>query len=235
MRALIVDDEAPARARLARMLAAIDGWEAVGEANDGVDALTAAATATPDVVLLDIRMPRMDGIETARHLAALDTPPAIIFTSAYDEYALAAFDAHAVAYLLKPVRAERLADALARACRPTRAQLGALREAAPRRHIAARVGERLELLPIDRVLAFVADSKYVSARHAGGELLLDETLKELEHEFADAFVRVHRNTLVAIDHVESFDGVSIAVRGLSAPVEVSRRHTADVRRRLRGR
>ena len=224
------------------MLAAIDGWEAVGEANDGVDALTAAATATPDVVLLDIRMPRMDGIETARHLAALDTPPAIIFTSAYDEYALAAFDAHAVAYLLKPVRAERRVgakddfedegglrgDAARRRARiegigdygedGPGALRGALREAAPRRHIAARVGERLELLPIDRVLAFVADSKYVSARHAGGELLLDETLKELEHEFADAFVRVHRNT-----------------RGHSAPVEVSRRQTAEVRRRLRGR
>ena len=235
MRALIVDDEAPARARLARLLAAVDGWESAGEAQDGVDALAAAERANPDVVLLDIRMPRMDGIEAARHLAALETPPAIIFTSAYDEYALAAFDAHAVAYLLKPVRAERLAEALGHACRPTRAQLGALRTAAPRRHLAARVGERLELLPVDRVLAFVADSKYVAARHADGELVLDETLKDLEQEFLDAFVRVHRNTLVALDHVESFDGARVVVRGLAAPVEVSRRHAADVRRRVRGR
>lgn len=235
MRALIVDDEAPARARLMRLVSALDGWEVAGEAGDGLDALSQVSAVNPDVVLLDVRMPRMDGMEAARHLAALDTPPAVIFTTAYDEYALAAFDANAVAYLLKPVRGDRLEDALRRACRPSRAQLGALNAGAPRRHLAARIGERLQLIPVARVRAFSADNKYVVARHPEGELVLNETLKELEQEFAGAFIRVHRNTLVAVDHVESFDGERVVLAGIGEPVEVSRRHTAALRRLLRGR
>lgn len=235
MRALIVDDEAPARARLARLVEAIDGWQIVGEAADGLDALAQVSSVNPDVVLLDVRMPRMDGLETARHLAALDTPPAVIFTTAYDEYALAAFDAHAVAYLLKPVRGDRLADVLHHACRPSRAQLGALQTGTPRRHLAARIGERLQLVPVARVRAFAADNKYVVARYPDGELVLNETLKELEQEFSDAFIRVHRNTLVATEHVESFDGERVTLAGIDAPVEVSRRHAAALRKFLRGR
>lgn len=234
MRLLIVDDEMPARARLVRMVAALDGWEIAGEAADGVEALDLVPKLAPDAVLLDVRMPRMDGLETARHLAALETPPAVVFITAFDEYALAAFDANAVAYLLKPVRAERLAAALARAQRPTRAQLGAIRAAAPRRHLVARIGERLELLAVEAVRSFVADNKYVAARHAGGELLIDETLKDLEHEFGERFLRVHRNALVAIDHVERLDGNTLHLRGDGQALTVSRRHLADVRRRLRG-
>ncbi len=234
MRALIVDDEAPARARLARLVEALDGWEVAGEAADGIDALTQVASVNPDVVLLDVRMPRMDGMEAARHLAALDTPPAVIFTTAYDEYALAAFDANAVAYLLKPVRGDRLEAALQRACRPSRAQLGALNAGAARRHLAARIGERLQLVPVARVRAFSADSKYVVARYPDGELVLNETLKELEHEFAGAFIRVHRNTLVAAEHVESFDGERVTLAGMDAPIDVSRRHAPALRRFLRG-
>lgn len=235
MRALIVDDEAPARTRLARLIEALDGWVVAGEAADGLAALDQVSAVNPDVVLLDVRMPRMDGMEAARHLAALDTPPAVIFTTAYDEYALAAFDANAVAYLLKPVRGDRLSAALQRACRPSRAQLGALSTGAPRRHLAARIGDRLQLVPVARVCAFSADNKYVVARYPDGELVLNETLKELEHEFANAFIRVHRNTLVAVEHVESFDGERVTLAGIDAPIEVSRRHTAALRKFLRGR
>ena len=234
MRALIVDDEAPARARLARLLADVGGWQCAGEATDGVEALAAVEAATPDVVLLDVRMPRMDGLEAARHLAELATPPAVIFTTAFDEYALDAFDANAVAYLLKPVRADKLADALRRAVRPSRAQLSGLRPRLPRRHLASRVGERLVLVPVDEVRALVADNKYVVARHPGGELVLDESLKELEAEFAGTFLRVHRNALVALAHVAEFDGERVVLRGLAEPVEVSRRHAGAVRRTLRG-
>jgi two-component system, LytTR family, response regulator AlgR len=238
MRLLVVDDEPPARERLVRMVAELDDWEVAGEAGDGVAALAMIPRTAPDAVLLDVRMPRMDGIEAARHLATLTTPRAVVFTTAYDEYALAAFDANAVAYLLKPVRAERLADALARAQRPTRAQLGAIEARAPRRHLAARIGERRELVPVERVRCFVADSKYVVARHPAGELLLDETLKDIEREFGERLLRVHRNALVAVDHVErldTHDGAGrVHLRGDPQPLEVSRRHLADVRRRLRG-
>ncbi len=159
------------------------------------------------------------------------------FTTAYDEYALAAFEAHAVAYLLKPVRAEKLAAALEHARQPNRAQLGAATRA-PRRHISARIRDRIELVPVASVRCFVADQKYVVARHDEGELLISDTLKELEGEFADRFIRVHRNALVAIDRIERLEGgdgeTRIHLRGDDRPVEVSRRHLPAVRKRLRG-
>lgn len=226
MQILIVDDEAPARARLARLVADA-GHTVVGEAADGVAALEAVQELAPQVLLMDVRMPGMDGIEVARHLAELDTPPAVVFTTAYDEYALAAFDAAAVAYLLKPVRAERLADALDRAARPTRAQITVART-----HLSSRVGDRLLLVPVQSVRCLLADSKYVTARHEKGELVLDETLKALESEFPDRFLRVHRNALVAVEHVERLEGNRVFLRGDPEPLEVSRRHGAEVRRRL---
>lgn len=239
MRLLVVDDEAPARERLLRMVEALEDWEVVGEAADGIAALEQLAHTAPDAILLDVRMPRMDGIETARHLAALDTPPAVIFTTAFDEYALAAFDANAVAYLLKPVRADLLARALARAKRPTRAQLASIETTGPRRHLAARIGERIELVPVDSVSSFVADNKYVVAHHARGELVLDDTLKDLEQEFAQRFVRVHRNALVAVEAVEGLESRPngsglLHLRTGGDPLEVSRRHLGEVKRRLRG-
>ncbi len=235
MRLLVVDDETPARSRLVRIAGGLPDCEVVGEAANGIDALEAVGRLTPDVVLLDVRMPRMDGIEVARHLAELTTPPAVIFATAYDEYALAAFDAHAVAYLLKPVRAEKLAEALEHARQPNRAQLGTA--AAPRRHISARVRERLELVPVETVRCFVADQKYVIAKHDNGELLITDTLKELEREFTARFIRIHRNALVALDYIEHLDTTDgdarIRLRGGDAPLEVSRRHLAAVRKRLR--
>lgn len=226
MQILIVDDEAPARARMARLVANA-GHTVVGEAADGVAALEAVQALAPQVVLMDVRMPGMDGIEVARHLAELDMPPAVVFTTAYDEYALAAFDAAAVAYLLKPVRAERLMDAIERAARPTRAKLTVART-----HLSSRVGDRLLLVPVQSVRCLLADSKYVTARHNEGELVLDETLKALESEFPDRFLRIHRNALVAVEHVERMEGNLVYLRGDSEPLEISRRHGAEVRRRL---
>lgn len=238
MRILIVDDEAPARARMARLLGEISVGQMVGEAADGVEAIKLVEAYQPDVVLLDVRMPRMDGLETARHLGNMDTPPAVIFTTAYDEYALAAFDTNAVAYLLKPVRADKLEDALKRAARPTRAQLESLRKRHQRLHLSSRIGERLALVPVASVSAFIADQKYVSAYHDGGELLINDTLKELEQEFSERFLRIHRNALVAVDRVVSLEtlnkgGGLIQIRGHDAPLEVSRRHLVEVKRRLR--
>lgn len=237
MRLLIVDDEAPARARLARIVGDLSGHEVVGEAANGVDALDAVSRVNPDVVLLDVRMPRMDGIEVAGHLAEHTMPPAVIFTTAYDEYALAAFDAHAVAYLLKPIRAEKLAAALEHARQPTRAQLGAATRT-PRRHVSARIRDRIELVPVASVRCFVADQKYVVARHDEGELLITDTLKDLEREFAERFIRIHRNALVAVDRIDRLEGgdgeARVHLRGDEHPVEVSRRHLPAVRKRLRG-
>ena len=239
---MIVDDEAPARERLRSLLGAIPGVEVVGEAGNGHEALALWERAPADVVLLDMRMPVMEGLETARHLAALEHPPAVIFTTAYDEFAVEAFDTHAIAYLMKPVRGEKLAAALASAGQLNRVQLTRIAAEPPvsaRRHIAARVRDKLHVVPVDKVLCFIADQKYVTVCHADGELLIDESLKDLEQEFTGRFLRVHRNALVAIgqvDHLEKDDAghFQVHLRGRVQPIEVSRRLVADVRERLRG-
>src|SRR5512143_2757970 len=152
MRALIVDDEAPARERLRRLLGDLSDVVVVGEAANGSEALSACAALDPDVVLLDIRMPGMDGIETARHLNALDEPPALIFTTAYDEYALEAFENQAVGYLMKPVRLEKLERALRHAARVAGPQLARLADQAQlgkrRTQICTRLGDQLRLVPV---------------------------------------------------------------------------------------
>ncbi len=239
MRILVVDDEALARRRLAALLAAEDGHAVVGEAGSGEECLAMVAKHRPDVVLLDIRMPGMDGIETARHLAALSEPPAVIFVTAYDTFAIEAFDAQAVGYLLKPVRGERLAEALRRAARPTRPQLAALTGSASarRRRIAAKLGDTLRLIPVDTIRYFQADQKYVTVHHAGGADLIDEALKELEAEFREDFVRIHRNALVALRFVVALERdaqgqLCARLDGIPEPLAVSRRHAPEARRRM---
>ena len=239
MKLLIVDDEAPARERLKSLLREQPGVEVVGEAGNGREALELWERTQADAVLLDIRMPVMDGLETARHLATLERPPAVIFTTAYSEFAVEAFDAHAIAYLLKPVRAEKLAAALAAASRVNRVQLTQLAAGAPaRRHICAKLRDKLHVVPVENVLCFIADQKYVTVCHSGGELLIDESLKDLEQEFGARFLRVHRNALVAVAQVERLEKdeaghLQVYLRGRGEPLEVSRRLVSEVRERLR--
>ena len=241
LKVLIVDDEPPARERLRSLLAEIADVEVIGEAVNGHEALQETHDLAPDVVLLDVRMPGMDGLEAARHLNVLEEPPAVIFTTAYDQYAVEAFDAHAVGYLLKPVRKEQLAASLARAGRVTRAQLQRLAAAAGaerRSHIAARHREGLRLIPIDEVQYFLADQKYTTVRHVNGEDLIEDSLRLLESEFGAAFVRIHRNALVGVKYLERIERNAdgqyfVRLRGCEAPLQVSRRMAGELKERFR--
>jgi two-component system, LytTR family, response regulator AlgR len=240
LRVLVVDDEPLARERLSHLVEELPDVELAGVAANAEEALLLAGRLRPEVVLLDIRMPGMDGLEAAHHLARMPEPPAVIFTTAYDQHALAAFDAQAAGYLLKPVRPEKLREALERARRPTRAQLARIAEspAGPRTRIAVRARDELRLIPIENVLCFIAEQKYTTLRHAGGEELIEESLKSLEEEFAARFVRVHRNSLAAVAHIEGLERDAeghhlVRLRGGST-LAVSRRLAADVARRLRG-
>jgi two-component system response regulator AlgR len=222
------------------MVAALDGYEVVGEAANGRLALSQAQLLQPDLVLLDIRMPGMDGLETARHLSELEAPPAVIFCTAYEEHAVQAFDLQAVCYLLKPVRRENLGSALDKAQRVNKAQLAALGGGQPsgRSHISARTRRGIELVPVDDVRYFQADQKYVTVRFGAGEVIIDETLRELEEEFGELFLRIHRNSLVGTRHIESLERVGpgqsrIRVKGVCEPLDVSRRHLAAVRKFVR--
>lgn len=243
MKVLIVDDEAPARDRLRQLIEDSGKHEIVGEAGHGQEALDIAARVGPEVVLLDIRMPGMDGIETAHHLNIFDTPPAIVFTTAYDEYAIDAFEANAIGYVLKPVRGERLERALAQAARLTSAALFDVGKQSgiseQRRHVCTRIQGELKLIPVSDVFYFVADQKYVSVVHKHGRDLIDDPLKSLEQEFTDQFVRIHRGALVALKAVDALkkdeEGrTQVMLRDCDDDdLFVSRRHAADVKRRLK--
>jgi two-component system response regulator AlgR len=237
LRVLIVDDEPPARERLRSMLLEFGEFEIAGDAGNGEQALDQVDKLVPDIVLLDVRMPGIDGLEVARHLATLPEPPAVIFTTAFDEYALEAFDSQAVAYLLKPIRAEKLKAALAKAGRLTRPQLQqvatAVREPAHRSHIGVRGRDGLKLIPIEEVLCFHADQKYTTVKHQKGEDLIEDSLKTLEEEFAAQFVRIHRNALVNTRYLERIARDTggqhfVHLRGLPEPLEVSRRMAGDL-------
>ncbi len=244
MRVLVVDDEPPARDRLRQLLDDTGVHQVVGEAGNGLEALEVAARENPDVVLLDIRMPGMDGIEAARHLNQGDAPPAVVFTTAYDEYAIEAFEANAIGYVLKPVRRERLEQALAQAARLTGEALVKISEdpeiSGERKHLCVRLHDELRLIPVADVHYFVADQKYVSVVHQGGRDLIEDSLRSLESEFADRFVRIHRGAVVAVDAIDSLkrddDGrmrVILRIDTGDDELVVSRRHLADVKRRLK--
>lgn len=242
IRVLIADDEAPARARLRDLIADCADTmpvEIVGEASNGREALEAVSAHKPDVVLLDIRMPEIDGIEAAEHLLKLETPPAVIFTTAYDSYALKAFEVNAIDYLLKPIRGERLAAALDKAKALTATRLDALKAAAgkARTHLSITDRGRIVLVPIQDVAYLKAELKYVTVRTPEKEYLIEESLSRLEQEFGSRFVRVHRNCLVARDYVTGFkrvhdadedgenagSGWVVMLRGIAEMPPVSRR------------
>ncbi len=247
MRVLIVDDERPARERLRQLVDEIDGYEVAGEAENGSAAIELASTLEPDIVLLDIRMPGLDGIEAAHHLNAADEPPAIVFATAYDEYAIEAFDARAIGYVLKPVRRAKLEAALEQASRLARATLSDVANApgmeSRRNHVCVQTGERLRLIALDDIDYFRADQKYVAVHHTDGVSLISESLKSLEEEFAERFVRIHRSALVALSRIETLEKSAegqyrVMLRRHSQHDDdaliISRRHVAEVRRRLKG-
>jgi two-component system response regulator AlgR len=240
LRILVVDDEPLARERVISLLEELAVGEVVGAAANGLEALAKVAELGPDVVLLDIRMPGMDGLEAARHLAKREDPPAVLFTTAYDDHALEAFDASAVDYLLKPIRRDRLQRGLQRAQVVEDARLLQLNRTggtlAPRTQLSASRLGRLELVPIVDVRFLVAEHKYVTAGWPGGELVLDESLANLEREFADTFLRIHRNALIAPAHVSelksSAGGHVLVMTDVERELKVSRRHISAVRARL---
>ena len=237
LRVVVADDEAPARSRIRDLLedcAASLALQVVGEAANGHQLLELLQRTPADVVLLDIRMPEMDGIEAAQHIQKLAEPPAVIFTTAYDSYALKAFELHALDYLVKPIRLRRLYDALTRGRSMTPLSLDVLQQIAPeaRRHLSVQERGRVVLVPVDKILYMRAELKYVTIRTAEREHLLEESLVRLEQEFRDRFVRIHRSCLVAREYVDRFErsgedsaegGWVVLLHGLDERLPVSRR------------
>jgi two-component system, LytTR family, response regulator AlgR len=236
LRVFIVDDEPPARNRLRDLLNDCSeqlALDVVGEAGNGREALDKLTEIAADVVLLDIRMPQMDGIELAQHLNKLPKPPVVIFTTAYDAYAIKAFDLHAIDYLLKPIRLGRLFEALNRARVAVPVQTEVLRDLLPepRKNLSIHERGKIHLIPIEQVLYLRAELKYITVRTAEREYLLEESLTELEKEFATRFVRIHRNSLIAKDAIAGFEkggdegesGWMVKLKGLDDLLAISRR------------
>lgn len=238
MKVLIADDEAPARARLAALLvAAGPEYEVVAQAANGAQVLAKCEQHAVDLILLDIRMPGMDGIQAALTLAESPGAPAVVFVTAYDEHALAAFEANAIDYLLKPVRPERLLRALDKASALNRDQRDALAQAEG--YLSASYRGGILRIPAGEVIFLRADSKYVEVWHPQGMALSEESLRTIEERLPGLFLRVHRNALVAPDRVRELrkgtaGGLLLLLHGCEEPVEVSRRHAPEVRRILRG-
>ncbi|MEB3766805.1 LytTR family DNA-binding domain-containing protein [Acinetobacter sp. MD2] len=247
MKILICDDEPLAIARLSRLVTQL-GHEVVATAENGAAVQALVEQLQPDVILLDIQMPELDGLTCAKNLAHLAFKPAIIFCTAFDQHALAAFQAQAQAYLLKPIAKQDLEQALAHIIQPTQAQRSQFGTTEPntrlttqttpqRQFITARSHRGVELIPIDGIYYFLADQKYVSVRHAQGLVLIDETLKELEIEFAQKFIRIHRNALVSIHDLDGLENLGagqyqVRFRHIDEKLAVSRRHLADLREKL---
>ncbi|MFZ2552885.1 LytR/AlgR family response regulator transcription factor [Psychrobacter urativorans] len=242
MRIVVCDDEPLARERLVRIVQE-SGHQVVAQATTGKEAINAVKEQQPDVILLDIRMPEMDGVNCAQGLNKLQHPPAIIFVTAYDHYAIIAFKANAIGYLLKPANKDELLEALSKAKNLNAAQLNEIRKledptARPiREHIAARTHRGVELIKLEDIYYFTADQKYVKVRHKEGVVLIDDTLKELEQEFGDRLFRVHRNAIINLsflDYLETVDSGQYQVRfkGIDENLAVSRRHLPALREKI---
>ncbi len=243
LKIIIVDDEHPARNRLRELLEDCRGelpHRVAGEAANGVEGLKAVAAAEADVVLVDIQMPEMSGIEFARHLQVLERPPAVIFVTAHDRYAVEAFEVNAVDYLTKPVRAARLLAALKKAASGARLARGVLEsiDPAPRRYFSVAERGRVTLVPVSEVIYLRAELKYVTLRTRDREHLVEESLTQLEREFGGVFVRIHRNCLVARRLIRGVEqgaetegeiGWSVILEGCEEKLPVSRRQWAQVK------
>lgn len=240
IRIFIADDETPARERLKELLGDIAAelpTEVVGEARNGLETLERLPESGADVLLLDIQMPGMDGLEVARHLAALADPPAVMFVTAHDRHAVEAFELNALDYLMKPVRAERLAAALRKASAPSREQLAKAAQNA-REYISVAERNRISLVPVRDILYLRAEQKYVTVRTKAREHLIEEPLVALEREFAATFIRIHRNCLVARAAIRGFERGAggdedphwvVLIEGLDEKLPVSRRQWSQVR------
>jgi two-component system response regulator AlgR len=232
VRILIADDEPLARARLTALLRDCDGAEVVASVGDGEAALAACAETRPDLLLLDIAMPGLDGLGVARRLTSLSQRPQLVFCTAYEEHALAAYELRAADYLLKPVRLERLRDALARA--------DALRQraAASGATLLVQVHGAPVRIPLAEVSHLSADDKYVTVHREAGDALTEQSLKAIEEAFPNRFVRVHRGCLIPVERLlglrRDADGtVRALIAGSEATPEVSRRNLPAVRKWLR--
>jgi len=236
LRIFIADDEAPARERLRELLGDIAAelpTEVVGEARHGLEALERIPASGAQVLLLDIQMPGMDGLEVARHLAALERSPTVVFVTAHDRHAVEAFELNALDYLLKPVAAARLAAALRKAAGGAAAGREQLARAAERARAYLSVAERnrIVLVPVRDIVFLRAEQKYVTLRTREREHLIEESLIALEREFAERFVRIHRNCLVARAAVRGFEktgegeeaGWQVVLEGIAERLPVSRR------------
>jgi two-component system, LytTR family, response regulator AlgR len=240
LKVFIADDEEPARERLKTLLGDIAAQvpaQVVGEARNGVQAIELVPPSGAQVLLLDIQMPGMGGLEVARHLARLNQPPRIVFVTAHDRHAVEAFELNALDYLLKPVRADRLAAALKKATVPENANLEKAAQA-PREYLSLAERNRIVLLPVRDILYLRAEEKYVTVRTRAREHLVEEPLIALEKEFATRFIRIHRNCLVARAAIRGFerapndDGEAhwlVVLDGLEERLPVSRRQWPAVR------
>lgn len=240
MKILIVDDEPLARSRLKILISDLSVGEVVAEAGNGQQAITLCEQHNPDIILLDIRMPGMEGIEAAHHLNKCEHPPAIIFTTAYDEYALQAFDVNAIDYLLKPIRKERLQEALNKAKRLTRVQQDALSEATAQApaYISARIQGGIRLVNVSDIYYFHAEHKYVTVYYNDGQVLIEEALKSLEEKFSESFIRVHRNALVARDQLKAIERdnsghFKLILKDIETKLDISRRHLPSIRKLMK--
>jgi len=243
IRVFLADDESPARERLKELLqdiAAEVPTAVAGEARNGVEALERLPASGAQVLLLDIRMPGMDGLELARHLGGLENAPAVIFVTAHDKHALEAFELNALDYLLKPVRASRLAAALKKAATagPPRRESLARAAGAPREYLSVAERHRIVLVPVRDIVFLRAEQKYVTVRTREREHLIEESLIALEREFREPFVRIHRNCLVARSAIRGFERTGgaeeeahwqVVLDGLTEKLPVSRRQWPAVR------
>ena len=230
---LIIDDEQPARDRLQRLVVDLPGFRVVGQAANGTDAMDQVRRLRPDVLLLDISMPGMDGMALARLLHDEGASPAIVFCTAYQDQALNAFEVEAVDYVVKPVRAERLAAALEKA----RRFLGQDGARGPEHFLRSTVGGKVVLTPLDQVICLAAEDKYTTVIHEEGETVIDESLTELEQRFPGSFVRIHRNALVSLKHLRGVERTPeghtrALLSGTDRKPEVSRRNVSPLRKLL---
>jgi two-component system, LytTR family, response regulator AlgR len=244
MKVLIVDDEHLARQRIIDLLSDLDREITLHQAENGLQALEIVEQEKSDIVMMDIRMPVMDGLESAFHMSTFSPAPAVIFITAYDEHAIKAFEANAIDYLLKPVRKERLQQALDKARIITRSRITNFQESqkskSSRTHLSVTSQGKIQLIPVSEISCFKADQKYVTIYWGEKQTLSDESLKALEVEFADAFSRIHRNALVSSRKIQALEKTSdgnyvVSLNGLEEVFAVSRRHISGLKKKLKNR